>query len=67
VVHDLRSRAMTITIPPMTNPNTTLRLRGLGLRSTNGATGDIMIKLNAVMPAHIPDEIIDILRNQSNK
>jgi DnaJ-class molecular chaperone len=51
----------------MTNPNTTLRLRGLGLRSSNRPTGDIMIKLNAVMPDHIPDEILDILKNQSNK
>ena len=67
VVHDLKGRAMTVTIPPMTNPNTTLRLRGLGLRSSNRTTGDIMIKLNAVMPDHIPDEILDILKNQSNK
>jgi DnaJ-class molecular chaperone len=67
VVHDLKGRSMTVTIPPMTNPNTTLRLRGLGLRSSVGGVGDIMVKLNAVMPDNIPDEIVDILKKQSNK
>ena len=63
VVQDLQGRSLTVTIPPKTKPGTTLRLRGLGIKSS----GDIMVKLNAVMPDHIPTEVVDILKTLKNK
>jgi DnaJ-class molecular chaperone len=65
---DIQGREIMLTVPPRTRPGTMLRARGRGLSRAGHNTGDLMVRLQAVMPADIPDEIIDVLRkNQINK
>ena len=50
---DILGYQITLTIPPRTNPGTTLRLRGRGLKDRHGQVGDLLVKIQA----NIPDDI----------
>ena len=50
---------LSLTVPPGTQPGTTLRLRGRGLRSRSGDTGDLLVKVQAQLPTDIPQELLD--------
>lgn len=53
----------TLTIPPGTQPNSVLRLRGKGFPSTGGgARGDHIVKINIVMPKKLSKEEEELLR-----
>jgi len=58
-MRDLLGNTLTMTIPPGTQPGTTLRLRGRGLSNRGGATGDLLVKLQAQIPESIPQELLD--------
>ena len=60
IVNTVLGNALTFTIPPKSNPNAILRLKGQGIQ-TNAASGDMYIRLQATMPANIPTEILEIL------
>ena len=45
-------------IPPRTQPGTQMRVRGQGMPSRNGSTGDLYVKLTAQIPADISPELI---------
>lgn len=47
-----------IRIPPNTQPGAVMRLRGHGLSNTQGQRGDVMIRLQAEIPATIAPEIL---------
>lgn len=49
-------------IPPRTQPRSVLRLRNKGIRNQRGQTGDILIKLNAVIPEHIDSELLAAIK-----
>jgi DnaJ-class molecular chaperone len=68
IVRDIQGREISLTVPPRTRPGTMLRARGRGLARQGHNSGDLMVRLQASMPDHIPEEIIEILRkNQANK
>lgn len=67
-VRDITGRELQLTVPPRCRPGTVLRARGRGISREGHNTGDLMIRLNAVLPQNIPEEIIDILsKNRPNK
>ena len=45
----------------MTQPRTTFRLRGRGLAQKHGAPGDLFVRVQATLPADIPQNIIDAI------
>ena len=68
VVRDIQDREISLTVPPRTRPGTMLRARARGLSRLGHNPGDLMVRLQATMPEHIPDEIIEILqKTQANK
>lgn len=66
-ITDLQGRTLSLAIPPRTRPGTMLRARGRGVVRDGHAPGDLMVRLRAEMPDHIPQEIVDILQNRVNK
>ena len=54
---------ITCKIPSGTQPGTTLRLRGKGVRNARtGRTGDMMVKVNLVVPTNLTDGQKELLR-----
>lgn len=49
-------------IPPRTQPRTLLRLKGQGLRNRTGQVGDILLRVNVVIPNQIDPELIDAIK-----
>ena len=53
---------LVVTIPPLTDNGTTLRLRGRGLRDRKGATGDLFVRLHAQLPSSIIPELAQAIQ-----
>lgn len=66
-IQDIHGKELSLTIPPRCRPGTIMRARGRGVAREGHATGDLLVKLQAVMPEDISQEIIDILQKQVNK
>ena len=60
-VRDILGNQLSLTIPPMTQPRTTFRLRGRGLVQKHGTPGDLFVRVQAVLPTEIPQNIIDAI------
>jgi len=61
LVRDILGNSLDLTIPPRTQPGTTVRLRGRGLRGRNKDFGDLMVKLQARIPDHIDPELLAMI------
>lgn len=66
-IQDLSNRTFNLTVPPRTRPGTMLRARGKGVSRNGHNSGDLFVKIQAVMPDRIPDEIVEILRKNSDQ
>ena len=55
---DITGAKLLATVPPRTQPKAMLRLRGKGLRDKNGRAGDILLRIDAVIPDSIDPELI---------
>jgi DnaJ-class molecular chaperone len=62
-IDTLTGKTLTVSVPERTQPGTSLRLRGQGLRDRAGQTGDIFVRVQAQIPTNIAPEIIDAIRN----
>jgi curved DNA-binding protein len=62
VVRDVRNQELTLTVPANTQPGTALRCRGRGLSTQPGTTGDMIVHVQAYIPDHVPDPLIDMIR-----
>jgi curved DNA-binding protein len=66
VVDDIMGNQFSLSIPERTQPGTMLRMRGRGLRQRQGPTGDLIVRVQAQIPADIdPDLLAAIEQNQS--
>lgn len=63
----LTGQQLEFNIPERTRPDTTLRLKSRGLRTADGRTGDILVKLKAVLPVDIPEDLVTHIKNTVNK
>ena len=61
-VSNILNQQLNIIIPVKSEPGTKLRLKGHGLH-----TGDMYVRLNAVMPSEIPDAIINEIKRIKTK
>ena len=67
-IRDIQGKELVLTVPPRTRPGTMLRGRGRGISRDGHVTGDLIVKLQPVLPEDIPDEIVEILKKkQANK
>jgi molecular chaperone DnaJ len=61
LIQDILGNQFSLTIPPRTQSKTTFRLTGRGLGQRGNSPGDMFIRVNATIPAHIPESIIDAI------
>jgi DnaJ-class molecular chaperone len=61
IIKDIMGNALDLTIPVRTQPGTTVRLRGRGLRGRTNSTGDLLVKLQARIPDHIDPELLALI------
>jgi DnaJ-class molecular chaperone len=66
-VKDILGNEYTITIPPMSQPGSLLRLKGKGLASRNSQPGDLLIRLHTRMPGKISPELINLIKEEQMK
>jgi curved DNA-binding protein len=57
-IQTAQGKTVTFSVPPKTQPGTVMRLRAQGIHNRAGARGDALIRLQAEIPADIPEEII---------
>jgi curved DNA-binding protein len=57
-LRDIQGNQLTFVVPPRTQNRTTFRLQGRGLTQKGGGRGDLFVKLHAVIPDTIPEELI---------
>jgi len=55
-----------VTIPPKTQSGKSLRLKGLGLKSDKGETGDHNVKIRIIIPFHLMDKEIELYKKISD-
>jgi DnaJ-class molecular chaperone len=60
-IQDILGNQFSLTIPPRTQNKTTFRLKGRGLGQRGNSPGDMFIRVNATIPAHIPETVIDAI------
>jgi DnaJ-class molecular chaperone len=60
-VQDILGSTLSLTVPAKTQPGTTFRLRERGLMQRSGATGDLLVRIQARIPDNIPQTIIDAI------
>ena len=63
-VTGLTGEQLSVTVPPGTQPNTHLRLRGQGLPNRRNQRGDAIIRIQAVIPEIISGELRDKIRQE---
>jgi len=56
------SGAVNLTIPPNASSGKSMRLKGKGLPTKEGGHGDLLVKLQIVMPPHGDDELDTLMR-----
>ena len=63
-IKDLAGNELVVTIPPETQPGAVLRARGKGLPDRRQITvsGDLLIRLQAVIPSPVPEDILSAIR-----
>jgi curved DNA-binding protein len=61
-IQTAQGKTVTFSVPPKTQPGTVMRLRAQGIHNRAGAQGDALIRLQAEIPADIPEEIMAAIR-----
>jgi molecular chaperone DnaJ len=66
-VKDILGNQFTLNIPPLTQPNSLLRLKGCGLASRQGPPGDLLVRIHVKMPSSISDELTALIKETQKK
>jgi DnaJ-class molecular chaperone len=61
-VRDILGNELDVTIPPRTQPGTTVRLRGRGLTDRKRTQGDLLVRLQARIPEVIDPELLELIQ-----
>ena len=61
-VTDILGSTLLLNIPPMTQPGTVMRLKGRGLPKRYAINGDLLVKIQAVIPPNTAEDIIDAIK-----
>lgn len=65
-VTTLLDQVLTVQIPAHTRPGTMLRVRGHGLRDTQGRAGDLMVRVQAKLPEQVSPELMAAIQREIN-
>jgi DnaJ-class molecular chaperone len=61
-IRDILGNTLSLTIPPQTQPGTVFRLKQRGLRQRSGPAGDLLVRIQARIPDHIPESVLAALK-----
>lgn len=61
-IKDILGNHITLTIPPLTQPGSLLRLKNRGLPSRQGGMGDLLVRIQAKMPSSISPELSELIK-----
>jgi DnaJ-class molecular chaperone len=61
-IRDILGNELDVTIPPRTQPGTTVRLRGRGLTDRKGTHGDLLVRLQARIPEEIEPDLLELIQ-----
>jgi DnaJ-class molecular chaperone len=64
---DLLGNNLDLTIPPRTQPGTVFRLKSKGLQDRFGQTGDMLVQIQASIPEHISEQLIETIKQDLNQ
>ena len=64
---DIRGNRIEVGIPPRTQPGSLLRARGRGLPDRSGRIGDMLVRVQAQIPAKISPELLAAIQAESTK
>ena len=67
IMVDIRGNRIELSIPPRTQPGSLLRARGRGLPDRSGKIGDMMVRIQAEIPAKISEELLAAIQLESAK
>ena len=62
---DIRGNRIEISVPANTQPGSMLRARGRGLPDQNGHLGDMLVRMQARLPARISPELMAAIQQES--
>jgi len=65
-IRTIDDRLLVITIPPSCQPGTVLRLQQKGIQDRNGQKGDLMVHIQAQIPATIAPELLAAIEQYRN-
>ena len=60
-IRDILGNQLSLTIPARTQNRTTFRLQGRGLAQKGGQTGDLFVRIVAVIPETIPESLVEAI------
>jgi DnaJ-class molecular chaperone len=63
-VTDIRGNQLVLTVPANTSPGTLLRARGRGLLDRSGNRGDMLVRLQATLPAVVSPELMSAIKQE---
>ena len=64
---DILGVQLTLNIPPLTQPNSILRLKGRGLSARQGPPGDLLVRINARIPNQIDPKLTTLIKEIHKK
>jgi len=64
-VRTLSGRQLSLRIPPKTKPGITMKMAGQGIQNSR-QQGDLYVKINAMLPEDISEDIIELLSQKRN-
>lgn len=65
-VRDILGTNLSLTIPARSQPGTVFRLRGRGLAQRGQSAGDLLVRVQAIIPDHIPDAVLVAIAEINN-
>lgn len=66
-IKDILGNQLNLTIPPLTQPGSLLRLKGRGLAARQGPPGDLLVRIHAKLPNKLSDELINLIKEEQKK
>jgi curved DNA-binding protein len=67
-IQDILGNKFDMSLPPRTQSKTTFRIKGHGLPAKNGTPkGDLFVRVNAIIPDHIPESLVEAISQNRNQ
>jgi len=66
-IRDILGNNLLLNIPARTQPGTIFRLKGRGVAQRSGQIGDLLVRVQAKIPDHIPAELLDSIKQMQGQ